>query len=135
MSLESLKHPHQESGDQKMSKADEESIMRSLLENPKILEQLRQKLNEPEKAEDPSKIKTRLQAIIGFFQWFGCGSPSWAKAIFLYIWTRLLAILTMQLQTGKENRTEIDELHNNLKAVSKTHEKVLEKVGEIEDKV
>ncbi len=132
MSLESLKYPQQVSGDQKMSKADEESLVRSLLDNPKALEQLRLKLNEPEKADDPSKMKKSLQAIIYFFQLVVSRSPYWAKAIFLYIWTRLLAIFTMY---GKINRTEMDELQNNLKAVSETHEKVLEKVEEIEEKV
>ena len=135
VSLKSLKHPQQESGDQKLSPADEESLRRSLLENPKILEALRKKLKEPEKAEDPSKLRKRLLAIFAFFQWVACGCPSWAKAIFLYIWTRLLALFTTQLGFWKVNRTEMDELQKSLKAVNETQEKVVEKFGEIEDKV
>ena len=134
VSLESLKHPQQESADQKMPAADEEAVVRSLLQNPKVLDALRQKLTEPEKAEGPSKQKQRLQAIVGFFLWVARGFPTWAKAIFSYVWTRLLAI-TMQLEIWKEKRSEMDELQRNLKAMNETHEKIAEKAAEIEDKV
>lgn len=135
VSLQSIKHPQQESGDQKLSAADEESLRRILLENPKILEELRQKLNEPAKAEVPSETRKRLQAIFGFFQRVACGCPSWVKAVLPYIWIRMLALFTMQLEFCKVNRTELDKLQNILKEVDETHAKVVEQVGEIEDKV
>ena len=132
--LGSPKHPQQESGDQKMPAADE-ALVHRILENPLLLDAFRQKMNEPVKAaEGPSKQKQRLQATFGFFLWVVREGIFWGKAIFPYLLTKLLAI-TMLLEIWDEKRTEMDELQRNLKAVNETHEKVVEKAAEIEDKV
>lgn len=133
-SLESLEHPQQEIGGQKISTDTE--LLRSMLDNPEVLAELRQKLKEPEKTKGQSKWKKHLHDVVGFFQCLRVrASPSWVKAVLVFFWTRLLYVFNMVSETWKEKRTKLGEVQRNLRAVNETHEKVQENVGEVEDQV
>ena len=134
-SLESLTHPEQEIGGQKIS-ADTE-LLRSILDNPKVLAVFHQKFKELQKPEGLSNWKKPLHVVIGLFQFLRARamSPSSLKAVLLFFGTRLLRVFNMVSEIWKKKRTRLSEVQRNLEAVNVTHEKVLGNVEEVEDQV
>jgi len=131
-SLESLKHPQQEIGGQKISTDSE--VLRSIVGNPEVLAVLHQKFKELEKPESQSTWKTRLHIVFQSLR-VRAISPSRMKAVLSLFWSRLLHVFNMVSQIWEEIRTKLSEVQRNLKAVNETHEKVQENVEEVEDQV
>jgi len=135
-SMETVKHPQQEIGGQKI--ASDTELLRGVLENPEVLALFHQKFKELEKPEGQLKWKKPLHVVVGFVQGWGVParmSLSWMKAILFFFWTRLLQVFNMFSEIRKEKVTELSEVQRNLKAVNETHEKVQENAEDVEDQV
>ena len=131
-SMESLKHPQQEMGGQKIS--TDSQLLSSIVDNPKVLAVLHQKFKELEKPEDKAIWKTRLHIVLQSLRVLAT-ILSWLKAVLLVFWTRLLHLFDMVSEIWKEKRSKLSEVQRNLKTVNETHERVQENVEEIEDQV
>ena len=135
-SMETVKHPQQEIGGQKI--AIDTELLRGVLENPEVLALFHQKFKELEKPDGQSKWKKPLDVVVGFVQGWGVParmSLSWVKAILFFFWTRFLEVFNMFSEVRKEKVTKLSEVQKNLKAVNETHEKVQENVEDVEAQV
>ena len=125
-SMESLKHPQQEMGGQKIS--TDSQLLSSIVDNPEVLAVLHQKFKKLEKPEDQAIWKTRLRVL-------ATSLSSGLKTVLLVFWTRLLHLFDMVSEIWKEKRSKMSEVQRNLKTVNETLKRVQENVEEIEDQV
>ena len=134
-SMETVKHPQQEIGGQKI--ATDTKLLHSVLENPEVLALFHQKFKDLDKPEGQSKWKKPLHVVVGFVQGWGVRAVSLSsvKAILFFFWTRFLEVFNMFSEIRKEKVTKLSEVQKNLKAVNETHEKVQENVEDVEAQV